>query len=153
MKQRRKSVSPIAGVVAFAFIAIMIFIAVSAVKGVFAILSWLALPLIVLALVFNYNVILDYLNWIWQTGKRDPVKGLMYGLGSAVFYPFVTAYLAVKAFATRKWARDDRQKKKVKGDYIKYEEVEDDFLELPDLNKVKEKQPQKPSGNQYDDMF
>lgn len=153
MSQKRQSVSPIAGIIAFVFVAIMIWIALSAVRGVFMILSWLALPLIVIALILNYRVVTDYIQWLWQTIKKDAVKGILYTLGSAVGYPFVSAYLAFKAYMSR-GKKGSRKKEKAKGDYIKYEEVEeDDFLELPEIPKREQAPAEKPTDNKYDDMF
>jgi len=137
----RQSVSPIAGVIGFLFLAMMIWMAISAVKGIFTLLSWIAIPLFIIALVLNYKVVTDYIGWIWRTIKTDPLKGVLYGVGSVIGYPVVSAYLAFKAFISRKIGNKNTQQKG-KGDYIKYEEVkeDDDFLELEDLDKVKEKQ-------------
>lgn len=154
MANNRQSVNPMAGIIAFLFIAMMIWIAVSAVKGVFVILSWLALPLFVIALVLNYRVVTNYIGWIWQTIKKDPLRGSLYGIGSVLGYPFVSAYLAFKAYTSRKFGKGKPKDGTSKGDYIKYEEVEeDDFLELEDLDKLKEKQIEKRSNNEYDDLF
>ena len=155
MAKNRQSVSPMAGIIALLFVAMIIWIAVSAVKGIFVILSWLALPLFIIALVLNYNVVLDYINWIWRKIKQDPLKGTLYGVASVIGYPLVSAYLAFKAYASKKFGFKRNPKDKAKGDYIKYEEVdeEDDFLELEDLDKVKEKQTQSTSRNKYDDLF
>jgi len=152
MAIKRKNVSPIAGVVGFLFLAMMIWMAISAVKGIFTLLSWIAIPLFVIALVLNYRVVTDYIGWIWNTMKADPLKGTLYGVGSVIGYPVVSAYLAFKAYISRKFGQKD--KPKAKGDYIKYEEVEeDDFLELKDLNEVVEEPIEKPSANKYDDLF
>jgi len=155
-RQQRQSSSPIAGIVAILFVAMMLWIAFSAVKGVFAILSWLALPLFVLAIIMNYKVVTGYIQWVFDKIKTDPVKGLLIAGGSVIGYPLVSAWLAFKAFTTKKMARSGGQEKK--GDYVKYEEVEedDDFLELEDLDKVKTKQKQaqpQSRDNNYDDLF
>ena len=151
MTQRKQGFSPVAGIIGLLFVAMMIWIAVSAVKGVFTILSWLALPLFVIALVLNYRVVIDYFQWIWRTIREDTPKGLLYALGSALGYPLVSAYLAFKAYTTKKVGSKGRDKA---GEYIKYKEVEeDDFLELPDLDDVKQKQAQPRSDNTYDDVF
>lgn len=152
MAIKRKSVSPIAGIIGFLFLAMMIWMAISAVKGIFTLLSWIAIPLFVIALVLNYRVVTDYIGWIWSTMKADPLKGVLYGVGSVIGYPVVSAYLAFKAYISRKLNKKNTPKGK--GDYIKYEEVEeDDFLELEDLDKVKEKQIEQPPANKYDDLF
>ena len=157
-RQQRQGSSPIAGIVAILFVAMMLWIAFSAVKGVFAILSWLALPLFVLAIIMNYKVVTDYMQWVVDKIKADPLKGLLIAGGSVIAYPLVSAWLAFKAFTTKKKARSEKKNKK--GQYVKYEEVdeveEDDFLDLEDLDKVKTKQKQaqpQSRDNNYDDLF
>ena len=153
MANRRQGVSPIAGIIGFLFLAMMIWMAISAVKGIFTLLSWIAIPLFIVALILNYRVVTDYIGWIWNTLKKDPLKGLLYSAASVLGYPIVSAYLAFKAYGSRKMGQKKEAQQKGKGDYIKYEDVEDDFLELEDLDKIEEKQIQKPSANKYDDLF
>jgi len=67
--------------------------------------------------------------------------------------------LALKAYTKRKIGSKTKDNSKVeKEDYIKYEEVEedDDFLELPDLEEVKQTRSSGTEGakdNSYDDLF
>ena len=51
MANNRQGMSPIAGVIGFLFLAMMIWMAISAVKGIFTLLSWVAIPLFVIALI------------------------------------------------------------------------------------------------------
>jgi len=160
MARQQKSRSPFAGIIIFAFIAFMIYIIFTMVTGVISILySYLALPLLLIALFLNHRVVTDYVGWIWKTIKEDTGKGLLYAAGSVVGYPFVAAWLAMKAYAKRTLgsSRTAEATEDKKGEYIKYEEVEkdsEDFLDLEDLdkhNKVKEKLTR--SDNDYDDLF
>ena len=82
MANNRQGMSPIAGVIGFLFLAMMIWMAISAVKGIFTLLSWVAIPLFVIALILNYRVVTDYIGWIWKTTKTNPLKGVLYGVGS-----------------------------------------------------------------------
>lgn len=154
---RRQGGNPFIGVIILIFVLVMIWLAISAVRGIFVILSWLALPLFILALVLNYQVVTDYFKWLWKTLKEDTVKGIIYTGLSLLAYPFVSAYLAFKAFSNNRWSSSTSDED-VKGSYIKYKEVEvveeDDFLDLPELEELKEskKKNQKP-GNDYDEMF
>jgi hypothetical protein len=153
MAQNRTSVSPVYGIIAIVFLAAMLWLAVSAVKGIFIILSWAAMPLFIVALIFNYRVVTDYFQWIWNMLKRDTLRGLLYTGLSVVGYPFVCAYLAFKAFATNRWGKQTG-KEEQKGEYLKYEEVEsEDFLELPELEEMKQKSDKKGDDNSYDELF
>ena len=153
MAQRQGS-NPLVGIFILLFIAMMIWMAVTAVRGIFMILSWLALPLFILALIMNYSVVTDYGKWLWKMLKEDTVKGLLYTGLSIVGYPVVSAYLAFKAFANNRWTAGKKNKKS-KGEYISYHEVEveeeDDFLELGEIEEIQEEA--RPQSNKYDDLF
>lgn len=157
MARQKKSRSPIAGIIVFVFIAFMLYLLVSMVTSVVSILySYVALPLLLLALFLNHRVVTDYIGWLWKTIKEDTGKGLLYTAGSIVGYPFVAAWLAMKAYAKRTWGSKRKAKDDKKGEYIKYEEVEEeseDFLDLEDLDKHQVKEKQTRSGNEYDDLF
>jgi len=88
--------------------------------------------------------------------RKDTGKGILVAAGSIIGYPFVSAWLALKAYTTRNKIKKQKGDPK-KEDYIKYEEVEEDedFLELEDIDKVREKQaqPQARNDNDYEDLF
>ena len=149
MTQRKSSNSPFTGIIAVVFIAFMVWLVFNFVKGLFSILAFLALPLFVLAIILNYRVVTDYFKWLWKLIKTDTGKGILFSIGSVIGYPLVSAWLFFKAFTTRK----SSTKKKKSHDYLKYEEVDEDedFLELPDVDKYKVKET-KPD-NKYDDLF
>ena len=122
MARRQRQSSFLAPLIGILFFAILIWMIVSAVKGIFAILSFIAIPLFILAIFLNFRVVPEYLTWLLGNFKKDPVKGLLYTAGSIIGYPLVAAYLAFRAYSTRnkKYAPGER------GEYVKYEEVEED---------------------------
>jgi hypothetical protein len=65
-------------------------------------------------------------------------------------FPVVSGFLFAKSFLDRKVKSIMKdQEKKVEGEYVEYEEVEDEepeVLDLPPLEKAKER-------NEYDDLF
>lgn len=156
---------PMAGILGILFIALMGWLLFSAVSGVFKILSAVSIPLFILAMILNFATVKNYFGWMWNHIKEDPLKGGLIAVGSYIGHPLVSAWLAFKAYTTRQLKRS-RQKqatnKKEGEDYIKYEEVDEDdnedFLELEDLDKprqkVKVKQTQqRTDDNKYDDLF
>jgi len=153
MNKEKNSVNPLAGFIALIFIVFMIWLVFNFVKGLFSILSLLAIPLFVLALVFNYRVVGDYFKFIFNLIKKDPAKGALASIGTVIGYPVVAAWLFFKAFATRKFARKNKEKKP--GEFIGYEEVEDDedFLELPEIVGTKVKDEKSKTNADYDDLF
>ena len=142
--------SPFGGVIALLLFAGLIFLLFYMVKGVFSILSFLAPILFILALVFNRHVVFDYGKMLWHKLKTDTPKGLLYTLLSIVGFPVVSAFLFFKAFITQKV----KKMSKTEEEYDDYEEVveEEDFLELPELEKPKQGKTQR-EDNSYDDLF
>ena len=132
-------------------------VAFKAVSGIFSILAFVAPILLIMALVMNHTVVTDYIKNIFRLLREETPKGLLYTVGTVVGYPVVAAWLAFKAYTTRNSIKQRQGKKKAKKkDYLDYEEVEvddEDFLELPDLNKVKPKQAQSRGDSSYDDLF
>jgi hypothetical protein len=157
MANQVRSGGGLVGGLVLLFIMLMVgWVAFKAVSGIFSILAFVAPVFLIMALVMNHTVVTDYVKKIFKLLREDTPKGLLYTVGTVLGYPVVAAWLAFKAYATRKSIKQRRGNVKKK-DYIEYEEVEEvddeDFLELPDLNKVKQKQTQSRSDNSYDDMF
>lgn len=148
---RRQSGNPFFGIVILMVLLIMLWLAVSAVKGIFTLLSWFALPLFIFAMIMNYTVVVDYFKWLWKMLREDTIKGIIYTGLSALAYPLVSAYLALKAFNNNRWTNPKAEGKTKQGEYIGYEEVpeDEDFLELPEIESLKETK----DSNKYDDMF
>lgn len=166
MTTKRNSASLIAKIIPLLFLAVMVWLVVSTVGLAFKIFySYLAIPLLVMALVLNYSVVTDHISSLMQGLREDTGKGLIKLAGNLVFYPFVFGFLALKAWGKRALGskrpsvKEQKGKQSSKGDYIKYEEVEeDDFLELEDIDKPKTKvkvkaQQTKNDTGDYDDLF
>lgn len=160
-RQRKSSGSLKFGIVGLVFMLIMLWLAFQAVTGVFKILSIMAIPFFIIALILNYRVVSDYANWVFGLIRKDTTKGLLVAAGSVIGYPLVSAWLAFKAYTTRNKIREQKGNPK-KGEYVKYEEVDEvddeDFLELDDLDdtptRQKQAQPRAQSrDNDYDNLF
>ena len=152
MNEIKYKTNPIAGIIALVFIAFMVWLVFNFVKGLFSILSFLAIPLFILALILNYRVVGDYFKWIYKLFKKEPAKGLLAGAGTVIGYPLVAAYLFFKAFSNRKIAVKEEKKKP--GEYIRFEDVEDeDFLELPEIHGDKVMHKNSKDQNNYEDLF
>ena len=155
---------PMALILGVLFIALMGWLVWSALSTVFGLLSAISIPLVIIAAFLNFSVIKDYFSWVSNHFKKDPIKGAAIVAGTYIAFPLVSAWLAFKAFSTRqlKKARQKQATNKKEGeDYIKYEEVDEDnedFLELEDLDKPRQKQKVKHTqnrtdDNKYDDLF
>ncbi len=163
MTTKRTSAGMFARFIPLLFFVVMIWFLISTVSLVVKVLySYLAIPLLLIALFLNYSVVTDYFTGLMREIREDTGKGLIKTAASIAGYPFVFAYLALKAWTKRALGskrpsvKDQKAKgKDEKGEYIKYKEVEEeDFLELEDIDKkVKVKQTQAKNDNDYDDLF
>lgn len=123
-------------------------------KGLFTILSWLAPVLLIIALVLNHKVVLNYGKWLIELVQKNIIMGIAAILLTVVGFPVIAGFLAIKAYLYRKvdGAIKEAEEQRA-GEFIEYEEIDDDFdeppLELPDF----EKRSSRPSSNQYDQLF
>ena len=120
-------------------------------KGVFTILTW-AFPVVLIATaVINYRVLFGYGRWVIDNIKRSPVIGIVIAVLTVMAYPFVGLFLLYRAISSKsKPEQQTNGGKSSAGDYIKYEEVEqdEDFLDLSELEESK-----KEIKNRYDELF
>lgn len=121
----------------------------------YKLLTFIAVPLLIITAIIDYKVITSYFNWILSVGKRNLLFGIGLGLISAVLYPLVAAILFGRAFFTWRLKRamnnrgeemDDRPKQI--GEYIDYE----DLTKSKPTPKVKQSRAVK-DDNDYDRFF
>jgi len=146
--------SPLSGFLPLILLVIFFFLMYQVASGIFFILSWLALPLIILALILDYKVVVNYVKYIIDLSTRKPLHGIGLGVLTVLGYPFVSAFLAFRAFMSKKISDLTGEEKK-KEVYTEYEEVEDeeDFLELEPIEKPEVIKETKQSGNDYEELF
>jgi len=155
---KQQSSRPFAGIIGMLIGVAILYFIITMVLGTvtlfWKILSFLGPFLFVLAMIFDFSTVKNHGIMLLDKLRNDTPKGLMYTVGSVVGFPFLSLYLFLKAFASRKLRKTSEKtakNKKSDEDYIKYEEVEDDdFLELPDLD---EEVPEQKPLNRYDDLF
>lgn len=123
-------------------------------QGLFWVLSWAAPVLLLLTLVMDYKVVVNYFKYIWKMLKENIAMGLLLLVVTIFGYPFVAGYLFFKAYAKRSLNKSTAHQSSKSDVFVEFEEVEDDdsFLELPEFNRQKEK-PQAPRPTSYDDVF
>lgn len=135
------TINPIVGLIGFAIVVIGLFWVT---KVIFKILLALAPFLLIAALFINYRVVLGYIKWLMGSVKRNPVFGIFAILFTIVGFPLVTGFLFFRALATRGVSSTMNP---AKGEFIKYENVKEDFLDLSELNEHKKKM-----DNDYNDI-
>ncbi len=150
-------------IVGFLMLLLVVAFVWMAVKGLYSILSFVAPVLFIITLFLNFGVVKDYGKMLINTFKTNAGKGILYILGTAFFSPLVIAYLFSKALISRQFSQ---RKKQQYDDYedvtekekAKQQEDEEDFLELPDIEKVPQTRTNNPgtssrSTNEYEDLF
>lgn len=130
----------IIGIVMLAVIVIGLFFVL---RGIFNLLYFLAPLLLIATLIVDYKVVINYIKQLGGLFKRNP----LYGLGATAFtfflYPIVFTVLLIRALTTRKIAKFTKGDESE--DFVDYEEIDDEPLDLDEFGKIKEKR--------YDDLF
>ena len=149
--------SPFSGVVGIV-VGILFFIAMFwFVQIVFRIL-WFLLPVIVIATaIIDHKVILDYFGWMGKLFRRNTLAGIAMAILTIVGAPVVGVFLLGRALF-RKKIKDAQAEveRKRQGEFVEYEEIDSETMELPKLEPEPQKRPQSPpkaDGNDYDDLF
>ncbi len=121
-------------------------------KGLFWVLSWAAPVLLILTLIIDHKIVIDYFKYVWRMLSQNLPFGLVLSAVTIFGYPFVAGYLFFKALAKRSIKKASEKYQQPQNEYTDYELVDEDesFLELPPLNKTKEAPN---TSNRYDDVF
>ena len=133
-------------------------------RFVFRILAFLSPALIIAALILDYKTVTGFGKWLIDLVRRSPLMGIAAIVLTVLGFPLVSAFLAGKALLTRnlRKAREQEEERQT-GEYIEFEEVEEEPLELPELSKVKRREPERPANepprkekerdSDYDQLF
>lgn len=118
----------------------------------FKILAWLAPIFLIITLVIDYRVVLNYGKWLYNLLLKNPIMGIGGILLTFFGFPVIAGFLLVKALLYRK-VRDVKQQyeTQTQGELIDYEEIEDESpirLELPEVDKRSNKK-----NRDYDQFF
>jgi len=116
-------------------------------KGIFTLLSWMFPVFLVGALILNYRVVLGYVKWLFSSLKRNPVFGIIALVLSVIGIPFVSVFLFLRALSSRGMEQAQGSTPKP-GDYIPYEEIDEDFLDLSEIEAHKQSM-----DNEYTDIL
>jgi hypothetical protein len=117
-------------------------------------LLWILLPvLLIVTAVIDYKVFISYGKWIIRLFQRNWIAGLIAGFLSVAGAPVVTLFLLGKALFQKK-VKEARaaQEEQTQGEYVEFEEVDSETLDLPQLEP--KKQTRQPSTNDdYEQLF
>lgn len=149
--------SPFSGLVGIV-VAIAFFVALFwFVQFLFKLLWWLLPVMVIATAVIDHKVILNFFGWIGSLFKRNPLYGLLAGVLTIVGAPVVALFLLGRALIGKK-INDLKQavEEKQQGEFVEYEEVSSETLELPQLEERPQPEPQSSVNkkeNGYEDLF
>lgn len=121
----------------------------------YRLLSFVAIPLLVITAIIDYKVITNYVSWLVSLIKRNTILGVVLSLLSTIAYPITTAFLFGRALIKRSIRKQIEKREEVMqqqtpqiGEYIDFEEIQEA------KSKAKQKQKQTRNGNSdYDSFF
>jgi hypothetical protein len=121
-------------------------------RSIFKLLSFIAPFLLILALIIDYKVVVNYLKSIWKNLQNNPGFGILMILFTVLGFPIVSAYLLGKAVLHKRVETIEKQAKAHENQFTEYEEVndEEDFMDLKELEKLEKKSEPK---NDYENLF
>lgn len=124
------------------------------VGGIVKLLTWAAPVLLIVALIFDYNTVLNHGKMLINLTKRNPLMGIGMILLNVIFFPFVFAYLFAKAYLTKKFKEVRAQyEERQEGEYVDFEVVEEKPLQIDTPPRRPQNNPRRTGGNEYDGMF
>ncbi len=121
-------------------------------RAIFTILYYLSPIMIIAALILDYRVVLGYGKWLIGLLKENPLLGVGAVVLSVLGFPVLSAFLLGKAlFKNQVKKAQEGARQAREGDYIEYEELDNEPLELPRAEKAEKKQERQ--DNRYDEFF
>jgi hypothetical protein len=103
---------------------------------------WYISPLILIgALIVDYKGVINFGKWIIALYKRDTILGVVSTILTIFGFPLVAGFLLGKGLF-KKRAREIRQEqtRRREGEFVDFEELDSKPLELPELEKRREKE-------------
>lgn len=139
--QRRSPFQGLVGMlVTFAVIGLLIYAGFYIAKGLFTILSWVAPALLVVALILNYKVVLNYGKWLINLLTTNTLFGIVMCLVTIFGFPVVTAWLCFKAILTYRMKQRVKENQQDKEGYIDYEEVDSEIHQKEEIEETADSQ-------------
>ena len=111
------------------------------VTSLFKILYFLSPLLLLLTLIFDYQVVVKFGKMILRLFKRNWLFGILVSVLSILAFPIVTGGLFINAFMNWRIKRAAKKRgfpiREEKDRFSKYEIIEEEGLDLDDQEKVK----------------
>ena len=127
-------------------------------RFIFTILMYAAPILLVAALIIDYKTVVNYGKWLIALTKRQTILGIVAIVLTVVGFPVVAAFLFGKALLTNRLkdknkTTQQQEEQAQLGEYIDYEEVKEEKIDLSQFERRKDRQTRNRGGNEYERLF
>lgn len=146
--QYNSNKSPFGGVASLVLI-VLVFVGMFWLAGkVFSVLAILSPLLLIGAAILDYKVIINYIKYVFGLFSTNLILAIGLVLLTFWAFPVVCVFLLVKAYASYK-LKSIRKEQESLTPYEEVEIVDEDFLELPQMQKSK----QQDTSSDYEQLF
>lgn len=146
----KTSSGPFGSIIGLLMIVLFFFVLFKISAFVFSLLWYVAPILLIVTLVMDHKIVTNYLEWVVGKFKTNPLFAVALSLLTVLGFPIVAGYLFSKLMVKRKITKMTQQfEKNTKGEFVDYEEVDSQPLELDELPPRQKQKAQ----NKYDDLF
>ena len=123
-------------IVSIVFLVLAFFALFWIARSIFTILSWLAPIFLIITLVINYRIVLNYGKWLWNLLQNNTLMGIIASILTVVGFPVVCFLLFGRAILYRKAKELEKAYEEEKyGTYTEYEIIDEEPLELKQIEK------------------
>jgi hypothetical protein len=142
------------GIIGFLFMVGVLILLFFLAKGIFNLLQLVAPVLIILTLLINYRTVVNFLKYMLNLLRRNPLVGIVGVVLCVIGFPILSGVLFFKSIFDRKVRKLEKEYHKQKeGEFVEYEEVirdnDEETIELPPL----EKRGRDSATDPYKDLF
>lgn len=125
-------------------------------RFIYTILWYLSPVFIIGALILDKNAVINFGKWMINLFQRNMVAGLISAALGLFAFPLVSLFLLGKAFFTKRMREVGKeQERRQRGEYVSFEELDSEPLELRELEKEQRRRSKtkSKSRNDYDNFF
>lgn len=154
--QQSKSSSPLNGIMWITMVVFSIYLLFFIAKGIFSLLMYASPILIIASFFLDKSVIINFGKFLYNKVKTEPLIGIGAIALSFFAFPILSGYLFLKSLIKNKIGKKVKEfEEREKGEYADFEVVEDDFLQLPELEKPTNatKNKKTDSYDEYTELF
>jgi hypothetical protein len=138
-RNTRQSGSPVSNWVGIAIMAVVLIGLFVVLRGIFNLLYFLAPVMLIATLIIDYKVVLRYIKQLGGLFTTNPIYGIGATALTFFFYPVIFLVLLFRAITGRRLKQFEGESIDREDDYVDYEELDSEPLDLDEFGKIKVK--------------